>query len=58
MDVDRSTLMSTKYDNIFGLGDCTNVPTTKTFYAGFDQVSVLRNNIERRLNGHDMNAKY
>ena len=50
--------MSTKYDNIFGLGDCTNVPTTKTFYAGFDQVSVLRHNIERRLNGHDMNAKY
>lgn len=58
LDVNPQTLQHTKYDNIFGLGDVTNVPTTKTFYGGLSQVAVLRNNLEKRLNGHEMNAKY
>jgi hypothetical protein len=35
-----------------------NVPTTKTFYGGLSQVAVVRHNVERRLNGLSLNAKY
>lgn len=47
-----------KYDNIFGIGDVNNVPTTKSFYGGLAQVAVVRHNVERRLNGLSLNAKY
>lgn len=36
----------------------TNVPTTKTFYGGLSQLAVVRNNVERRINGLSLNAKY
>ncbi len=52
------TLQHKQYDNIFGLGDVTNVPTTKSFYGGLAQVAVVRNNVERKLNGLSLNAKY
>jgi sulfide:quinone oxidoreductase len=58
LDVDPYTLQHKTYDNIFGLGDVNNVPTSKTFYGGLAQVAVLRNNIERKLNGLAFNAKY
>lgn len=58
LNVDPSTLQHKTYDNIFGLGDVTNVPTTKSFYGGLSQVAVLRHNIERKLNGLSLNAKY
>jgi NADPH-dependent 2,4-dienoyl-CoA reductase/sulfur reductase-like enzyme len=56
--VDPHTLQHKKYDNIFGLGDNINVPTTKSFYGGLAQVAVVRNNVERKLNGLSLNAKY
>ena len=58
MDVNPETLQHKKYENIFGIGDVTNVPTTKSFYGGLAQVAVVRNNVERRLNGLSLNAKY
>lgn len=58
LDVNQNTLQHKKYDNIFGLGDCHNAPTTKTFYGGLSQVSVLRHNLERRMNGLSMNVNY
>lgn len=33
LDVDKNTLQSTKFSNIFGIGDCTNCPTSKTAAA-------------------------
>jgi len=30
LDVNKHTLQHNKYKNIFGLGDCTNIPTAKT----------------------------
>lgn len=33
IDVDKETLQHTKYSNVFGIGDCTNVPTSKTAAA-------------------------
>lgn len=58
LDVDQHTLQHLRYDNIFGFGDVVNVPTTKTFQAGFNQLHVVRHNVERRLNGLDPNARY
>jgi len=58
LDVNPETLQHTKYDNIFGLGDVTNVQTTKSFYGGLAQVAVARHNVERKLNGLSLNAKY
>lgn len=58
LDVDPYTLQHRKYNNIFGLGDVANVPTSKTFYAGFEQIHVIRNNLERNINGLPLNAEY
>lgn len=58
LDVDPYTLQHKKYSNIFGLGDINNVPTTKTFWGGFNQMHVVRHNLERQLNGLSPNAKY
>lgn len=58
LDVDPETLQHKTYSNIFGVGDVLNVPTTKSFYGGLAQVAVVRNNVERRLNGLSLNAKY
>ena len=58
LDVDQTTLQHKKYSNIFGIGDVLNVPTTKSFYGGLAQVHVARHNVERKLNGLSLNAKY
>lgn len=33
LDVDRDTLQHKRYPNVFGIGDCTNLPTSKTAAA-------------------------
>lgn len=58
LDLDINTLRHRKYKNIFGLGDCANLPTTKTFWGGFHQVHVVRNNVQRSLQGQSLNALY
>eukprot|EP00178_Gracilaria_changii_P009068 TRINITY_DN2687_c0_g1_i1.p1 TRINITY_DN2687_c0_g1~~TRINITY_DN2687_c0_g1_i1.p1 ORF type:complete len:171 (-),score=19.26 TRINITY_DN2687_c0_g1_i1:11-523(-) len=58
LNVDPRTLQHRQYSNIFGIGDVNNVPTTKTFYGGLSQVAVVRHNVERKLNGLSLNAKY
>lgn len=58
LDVNPETLQHKQYSNVFGVGDVLNVPTTKSFYGGLAQVAVVRHNLERRLNGLSLNAKY
>jgi len=58
LDVNRETLRHNKYDNIFGVGDCCNLPTTKGFWAGFYQIAVVRNNLYRSLKGKNLNGLY
>ncbi|NXP85635.1 SQOR protein, partial [Passerina amoena] len=41
VDVDKETLQHKKYPNIFGIGDCTNLPTSKTAAAVAAQSGVL-----------------
>jgi sulfide:quinone oxidoreductase len=33
LDVNKETLQHVRYSNVFGIGDCTNVPTSKTAAA-------------------------
>ena len=58
LNVDHITLQHKKYDNIFGIGDVNSLPTSKTFFGGFSQISVVRNNIERMLKGLPLNGIY
>ena len=58
MTVNPYTLQHTKYQNIFGCGDCTDVPTTKGLYSALNQSVVARNNLWSYLHGENMNAIY
>jgi sulfide:quinone oxidoreductase len=40
------------------LGDCCNLPTTKTFWGGFYQVHVVRDNLFNLIKGADFRALY
>lgn len=41
VDVDKETLQHKKFPNIFGIGDCTNIPTSKTAAAVAAQSGIL-----------------
>ncbi|CAN8187613.1 unnamed protein product [Coccothraustes coccothraustes] len=41
VDVDKDTLQHKTYPNVFGIGDCTNLPTSKTAAAVAAQSGVL-----------------
>lgn len=56
--VNPYTLQHTKYANIFALGDCTNVDTTKSFYATLNQNNVLRTNVSDFVNGRELKGIY
>lgn len=58
LDVNLETLQHNKYKNIFGLGDVCNMPTTKSFFGGFHQLHVVRNNLNRAFNGQELDGKY
>lgn len=45
VDVDSSTLQSRKYPNVFGVGDCANLPTSKTGAAIRKQAPVAAGNL-------------
>lgn len=58
VDVDQYTLRHKKYKNIFGAGDCTNLPTSKTGAAIRKQAPVVVENLLALMNGKEMRAKY
>ena len=39
--MDKETLQHSKYENIFGTGDCTNIPVAKTAAAVGKSVSYV-----------------
>lgn len=41
LDVDKFTLRHTKHANIWGIGDCTSTPNSKTAAAVFSQTQTL-----------------
>ena len=58
LDVDIHTLRHNKYKNIYGLGDVCNLPTTKSFWGGFYQLHVIRENLTSAIKGKQLNASY
>eukprot|EP00475_Leptophrys_vorax_P038153 TRINITY_DN6677_c0_g1_i2.p1 TRINITY_DN6677_c0_g1~~TRINITY_DN6677_c0_g1_i2.p1 ORF type:complete len:444 (-),score=118.14 TRINITY_DN6677_c0_g1_i2:53-1384(-) len=58
VDVNPSTLQSTKYPNVFALGDCSSLPTSKTAAAIAGQHPVLTRNLISYLQGAPMKEVY
>jgi sulfide:quinone oxidoreductase len=58
MDVDPATLRSARYRNVFGLGDCTNTPNSKTAAAVTRQAPVVVHNLGRVIRGLEPDGAY
>jgi len=58
VDVDKNTLQHTRYSNIFSLGDCAALPTSKTGAAIRKQAPVVAANVIRAIDNLQLTAKY
>lgn len=58
VDVDKHTLQHTKHENIFSLGDCSNLPTSKTGAAIRKEAPVLAKNLISHMNKQPLIEKY
>ncbi|CAH2106091.1 unnamed protein product [Euphydryas editha] len=58
LDVDCETLQHKRYPNVYGLGDCTNTPNSKTAAAVAKQSRVLELNLWDTMYGKKPSAKY
>jgi sulfide:quinone oxidoreductase len=58
VDVDRHTLRHARYPNVFGLGDASNLPTSKTGAAVRKQAPVVVGNLISAMRGESLSARY
>lgn len=58
VDVNKDTLQHNKFANIFGLGDSSSLPTSKTGAAIRKQVPVVVENLQHASKGESLSAKY
>ncbi|XP_067327526.1 sulfide:quinone oxidoreductase, mitochondrial [Anolis sagrei] len=58
VDLNKETLQHKKYPNVFGIGDCTNLPTSKTAAAIAGQSGVLDKTISSIMKGRTPSKKY
>jgi sulfide:quinone oxidoreductase len=58
IDVDPETLRHRRFANVFALGDCSNLPTSKTGAAIRKQAPVLVRNLLAAMEGRPLLAKY
>jgi len=58
LDVNPYTLRHQVYENIFGIGDCTSCPTSKTAAAVAAQSKVVLKNMINVMNGKQIEEKY
>jgi sulfide:quinone oxidoreductase len=56
--VDERTLRSTKYDNVWSLGDASSLPTSKTAAGIMSQTPVLAHNLFQASQGKQLDAAY
>ncbi len=56
--VDSETLRHQKFANVFGIGDCSNLPTSKTGAAIRKQAPVLVRNLRSLIQGQPPTARY
>ena len=58
LEVNKETTQHSRYSNVFGLGDCSNLPTSKTGAAIRKQAPVASENIMSFLEGGTLSKKY
>ena len=58
VDVHQSTLRHVRYNNIFSLGDCSSLPTSKTAAAVKAQAPILVSNVLKALQGLETSEQY
>lgn len=58
VDVDPATLQHKRFPNVFSLGDCSNLPTSKTGAAIRKQAPVLVRNLIAAMRGQPLSARY
>ncbi|MGE0757476.1 MAG: FAD/NAD(P)-binding oxidoreductase [Pirellulaceae bacterium] len=58
VDVDPATLRHRRFANVFALGDCSNLPTSKTGAAIRKQAPVLVHNLIAAMEGKPLTAAY
>jgi sulfide:quinone oxidoreductase len=59
VDINKETLQHKKYANVFAIGDCTNMPTSKTAAAIAAQSPILFRNLSNQMdNGKDVVPAY
>ncbi len=58
VDVDKHTLQHTKFSNVFGIGDCSNLPTSKTGAAIRKQAPALVENLLALSRGDQLSGHY
>jgi sulfide:quinone oxidoreductase len=57
MGVDKHSMQSKYYSNVFGVGDITDLPTARTGAAIRKQAPVVVNNITRLMDGKEADCK-
>ncbi|XP_013411642.1 sulfide:quinone oxidoreductase, mitochondrial [Lingula anatina] len=58
LTVDKYTLQHSQYPNVFGIGDCTDVPTPKTAAAVASQCGIVAENLAAVMKGGTLTRKY
>jgi sulfide:quinone oxidoreductase len=58
IDVDKFTLQHNRYPNVFGLGDASSLPTSKTAAAVRSESPVLVKNLLALMESKSLNNKY
>ncbi|KAJ1977245.1 hypothetical protein H4R35_002381 [Dimargaris xerosporica] len=56
VDVDAKTLQHTRFPNVFSLGDCSSLPTSKTAAAAAAESWVVKQNLLHLIRHHDSTA--
>jgi sulfide:quinone oxidoreductase len=58
VDVDKFTLRHPRFENVFALGDCSGLPTSKTGAAIRKQAPVVVDNLLAAIDGLPLTSKY
>ena len=58
VEVNKHTTQHVRYDNVFALGDCSNMPTSKTGAAIRKQAPTTVANLMALINGQSMSKSY
>lgn len=58
VSVNKCTLQSDHYPNVFALGDCCNTPNSKTAAAVMAQAPVVVHNLRQKMNSQPLNGAY